>query len=107
MWRGYKSETDQGEKRSRNGQHGGLGQFVGSNFVLGSLVELRSFFLGGRTGDDIQLPKSDDSPESDLERFTPFSFGGRSSVDVDEGNVEALRGARQNAGLALVAGRRT
>ena len=57
--------------------------------MLGSLVELRSF-LGGRTGDDTQLSKSDDSPESDLERFTPLSFGGRSSVDVDEGNIEAL-----------------
>lgn len=67
-------------------------QFVGSRFMPCDRVELRNFFLGGGTGDDVQLSESDGSPESGLERFSPPRFRDRSSVDVGEGDTEALVG---------------
>lgn len=59
--------------------------------MSGELVELRSFFLGGKTGDDAQLSESDGSSESGLERFLPRSSAGRSSVGIGEGDTEALK----------------
>lgn len=68
----------------------------------GDLVELRSLFLGGRTGDDVQPSESDGSSEYGLERFSPLGFASRSSVDVSEGDTEALEGVGQNGGSAQV-----
>ena len=65
--------------------------------MLGDLAELRSFFLGGRSGDEVQLSESDDSLESGLDRFLPLSVGGRSSADVVKGDVEALEATEQHA----------
>jgi len=79
-------------------------QFVDSSFTLGDVVELRSLFLSGRSGDDVQLSESDVSPESGLERFSLPCFRGRSSVDADVGDGVAL-GVRQNHGSAQVSGR--
>ena len=58
----------------------------------GGLVELRSFFMGGRTGDDVQLSESDGPPGSGLDRFSSFSFVSRSSAGAGEGDTEALGG---------------
>ena len=58
--------------------------------MVGVVVELRSLFLGGRTGDDAQLSQSDDSPESGLDRFSPISFGDRSSADASDGDAGTL-----------------
>lgn len=66
------------------------------------LVELRSFFLGGGIGDDVQLPESDGSPVSGLERFSPLSFASRPSVDIGESDTEALGRVGQNGGSANV-----
>ena len=84
------------------GSHGCRHQ-SGSSFILGDPVELRSLFLGGRTGEDVQLSESDDSPESGLDLFPPLSVEDRSSVSVGMGDVEAL----ENSGLAQVSGRGT
>ena len=58
--------------------------------ILGDLVELRGFLGGGGICDDVQLPESDDSPESVLGCFPPLSFEGRPSVNVDEGDAGVL-----------------
>ena len=64
--------------------------------MLGDRVEPQSFFLGGRIGDDVPLSESDSS-ESGLKRFSPPSFGDRSSTEISEGDAEAL-GLWRNSG---------
>lgn len=61
----------------------------------GGLVELRSFFMGGRTGDDVQLSESDGPPGSGPDRFSSFRFVSRSFADAGEGDTEALGGVGQ------------
>jgi hypothetical protein len=90
--------------REESGQQHSNHQSVGSSFTSGDLVELRSFFLGGRTGDDVQPSESDGSLESGLERFSPSSSASRSSLDVDEGNTEALGVGQKSASARVSAG---
>lgn len=52
------------------------------------MLELRSLFLGG--GADVQPSRSDGTPGSGLERFSPSGFGSRSFVDLDDGSADAL-----------------
>ena len=86
----YMTGGGSGTSREESGEQDSRCQFVGSSFVSGELVELRSFFLGGKTGDDAQLSESDGSSESGLERFLPRSSASRSSIGVGEGDTEAL-----------------
>jgi len=84
------SETNQGVVRARSKRCDGRCQFVASTFILDILVELRSLFLSGRTGDDVQPAQSDDSPESGPDRFSPIDFGDRTSTGAGDGDVGAL-----------------
>ena len=89
-------------------QHGGRRQFVDSSFGFDDLLELRSFLLGDRTRDNLQLSEPD-SLESDLDRFSLVNFGDLSLVDVSEGGAGALQ-LRRDVGSAplsvMVASRR-
>ena len=58
--------------------------------MLDILAELRSFFLGGRTGGGVHLPQSDDSSESGFDRFSPNNSGDWSSAGAGGGDAGVL-----------------